>query len=139
MKLATRRRNRSQHELSMTSMIDVVFLLLIFFIVTTTFVRPERQIQSAIQVDEKSSERATANLDPAIVSIYRQRSSTFFQIGAVRTNDLDQIKPILKGFENKSEGAFIRPQGNVPFEEAARVVGLCKASGFPVVTYLPAE
>ena len=31
-------------ELSMTSMIDVVFLLLIFFLVTTTFVRPEKQL-----------------------------------------------------------------------------------------------
>ena len=38
MKLSNRQIDKKRLELSMTSMIDVVFLLLIFFIVTTTFV-----------------------------------------------------------------------------------------------------
>ncbi len=139
MKLSAQRKKGSRLELSMTSMIDVVFLLLIFFIVTTTFVRPERQIQSAIQVTESQNSQAESNLDPAIVSIYRLGTEVFFQIGAVQSNDLEQIKPILRDFENKSEGAFVRAAGDVPFEAAARVVGVCKASGFPVVTYLPVE
>jgi biopolymer transport protein ExbD len=43
MKLSNRRfiGDVNKIELSMTAMIDVVFLLLIFFLVTTTFVPPE--------------------------------------------------------------------------------------------------
>ncbi len=120
----------------MTSMIDVVFLLLIFFIVTTTFVRPEREIVSAIKVNEKRAAAQASNLEPAIVDIFRQNGQVIFRVGAVKSNELDSIKPILKGFENKSEGAFVRVADDVPFEAAAQAIGACKASGFQSVSYL---
>ena len=121
----------------MTSMIDVVFLLLIFFIVTTTFVRPERQIQSTIRVNESRQTTDMSNLDPAIVEIARLGQDVIFKIGAIQTTDLEEIKTILREFENKSEGAFIRAADNVPFEAAAQAIGACKSSGFPTVSYLP--
>lgn len=126
-------------QLSMTSMIDVVFLLLIFFIVTTTFVRPEREILSAIKVSEKRSAASESNLDPAIVDVILQDTQVMYRIGAVRTNDLDEIKTLLRGFEDKSEGAFVRVAGDVPYEAAAQAIGACRASGFESVSYLPFE
>ena len=123
----------------MTSMIDVVFLLLIFFIVTTTFVRPEREIASAIKVNEQKSTQQNSNLEPAIVDIFKTNSQVQFRVGAVRTNDLSEIKTLLNGFNNKSEGAFVRVAGNVPYEAAARAIGACRASGFKSVSYLPLE
>ena len=123
----------------MTSMIDVVLLLLIFFIVTTTFVRPERQIQSAIKVNEKSDSQAQSMLDPAIVDVRRIGSEITFQLGAMKTNDLNEIKKLLREFEDKTEGAFVRVADDVPFEAAAQAIGICKASGFPTVSYLPAN
>ena len=69
MKLCTRQRRRQSLELSMTSMIDVVFLLLIFFLVTTTFIRPEREIRSMIQVKQKQASQSSSNLEPAIVEV----------------------------------------------------------------------
>ena len=138
MKLTTRRQRGSRIELSMTSMIDVVFLLLIFFIVTTTFVRPERQIQSAIKVNERASQDQS-NLDPAVIDVTRLGTEVMFQIGAIKTNDLSEIKKTLRDFENKSEGAFVRVADNVPFEAAAQAIGACNSSGFPSVSYLPAN
>ena len=139
MKLSNRQLRTSRMELSMTSMIDVVFLLLIFFIVTTTFVRPERQVISAIKVNPKTASAEMSNLDPAIVDIFRQNSQVVFRIGAIQTNDLEQVKKRLQSFENKSEGAFVRVAGDVPFEAAARAVGACRASGFSSVSYLGLE
>ena len=124
-------------ELSMTSMIDVVFLLLIFFIVTTTFVRPEREINSTIKVNEQQSAASDSNLEPAIVDVFRNNTQVQFRVGAVRTNDLEEIKKLLNGFENKSEGAFVRVAGDVPYEAAAQAIGACHASGFESVSYLP--
>lgn len=123
----------------MTSMIDVVFLLLIFFIVTTTFVRPEREIASAIKVNEQNSTAQKSNLEPAIIDVFRSNAQVQFRIGAVRTNDLNEIKTLLNGFTNKSEGAFVRVAGDVPYEAAAQAIGACRASGFESVSYLPLE
>jgi len=121
----------------MTSMIDVVFLLLIFFIVTTTFVRPEREINSTIKVNEQQSAASDSNLEPAIVDVFRNNTQVQFRVGAVRTNDLEEIKKLLNGFENKSEGASVRVAGDVPYEAAAQAIGACHASGFESVSYLP--
>lgn len=136
MKLSNRPQGGKPLEISMTSMIDVVFLLLIFFIVTTTFVRPERELVSAIQVNEKNATADATNLEPAIVDVVRQNSQVIFRIGTVRTNDLDEVKSLLQGFENKSEGAFVRVAGDVPYEAAAQAIGACQATGFSTVSYL---
>jgi biopolymer transport protein ExbD len=139
MKLSNRQFDSRRLELSMTSMIDVVFLLLIFFLVTTTFVRPEREIASAIKVNERSAATSKSNLEPAIIDIFKQGSGTVFRIGAVNTNDLDEITKVLTDFEDKSEGAFVRVSGEVPYEAAAMAIGACRAAGFTSVSYLPLE
>jgi biopolymer transport protein ExbD len=60
MKLSTR--PRSQPEVNMTSLIDVVLLLLIFFMVSTSFVKQSRiaislpQAQSKAQVNEEAEQ-----------------------------------------------------------------------------------
>ena len=137
MKLSNRQFGNKRLELSMTSMIDVVFLLLIFFLVTTTFVRPEREVASAIKVNERRSAASQSTLEPAIIDVFPQNSQVVFRIGAVTTNDLEEIKNILSEFENKSEGAFVRVDGEVPYESAAQAIGACKAGGFSSVSYLP--
>lgn len=53
-----RRHKKDKLELSMTPMIDVVFLLLIFFMVTTTF---NRETKLKVQLPEAQAEQAPAN------------------------------------------------------------------------------
>ena len=132
--------NRSNKiELSMTSMIDVVFLLLIFFLVTTTFVRPEKQLLSSIKVQEKSASDSSYDLEPAIIEILGPTDKVRYRLGAVITNDLDEIERMLETFENKLDGAFVKVDNEVPFDHVAQVIAACKRSGFPVVSYLPAK
>lgn len=123
----------------MTSMIDVVFLLLIFFIVTSTFIRPEREIKSTIKVNDANATAESSVLDPAIVDIFRQDSQVLFRIGAVRTNDIEEIRTLLESFNDKSEGAFVRAAGDVPYEAAAQAIGICHATGFSSVSFLPLD
>ena len=123
----------------MTSMIDVVFLLLIFFLVTTTFVRPERQLLSAIQSNEQEAAKKESLLEPALVDVRKSGDKPVFRIGAVTTDNVAEIKRILSGFENKSEGAWVRVADDVPFEFAAQAIGACRAAGFSAVAWLPAE
>lgn len=141
MKLSNRSRQNenSNITLSMTSMIDVVFLLLIFFLVTTTFVRPEKQLISAIKVQEQNANESISDLEPAIVEVLEEQGSVRYRLGAVLTNELDEIEKILKTFENKLDGAFVKVDDEVPFDHVAKVIAACKRAGFAVVSYLPAD
>jgi len=122
----------------MTSMIDVVVLLLIFFLVTTTFVRPERQLLSAIQSNEREAAKKESVLEPALVDVQKVGGNVVFRIGAISTDNVAEIKRVLQGFENKNEGAWVRVADDVPFEYAAQAIGMCRAAGFSAVAWIPA-
>ena len=131
------RRRPTRIELSMTSMIDVVFLLLIFFLVTTTFVRPERQLPSNLHRESGAAPQQPSDLQPALIHISRQGDRILFQLGAIRTERLEALRPALEQFDNKSDGAFVRVSNDVPFEVVAQAIGLCRDSGFVSVAYVP--
>ena len=56
----TNRRHGSKIDLQMTSMIDVVFLLLIFFMVTSSFNKAERELDPAIKTQRATGKAAAA-------------------------------------------------------------------------------
>ena len=141
MRLSSRQQATQQLDLqiSMTSMIDVVFLLLIFFLMTTSFIQPERQLTSNIKVERTDSGLNQSDLEPAVVDIYLFGDSVVYQLGAVKSSSLEDIKPILTDFTNKSDGGFVRVGRGVNFEHAAQTIGAFKAHGFKNVSYLPAK
>jgi biopolymer transport protein ExbD len=140
MRLSSSHKSRkTELELSSTSMIDIVFLLLIFFLVTSSFVKAEREYRPAIQVNEKSAASKQSDLEKAIVEIVLVGGEYQFQIGTVQTTDDDQLTKILETFGNKSQGAFVRAPDAAPFDLSARAVAACKDAGFDAVTYVPME
>jgi biopolymer transport protein ExbD len=64
MRLTTRR--SEEPELNMTSLIDVVLLLVIFFMLATTFVKEGRL---RVELPEANSAPADAPLDPLVITI----------------------------------------------------------------------
>ena len=69
MKLSPRR--REDPELNLTSLIDVVLLLVIFFMVSTTFVEAGRL---RVELPTASEEPVTAIQDPIVITITAQGS-----------------------------------------------------------------
>jgi biopolymer transport protein ExbD len=69
MKLSPRR--REDPELNLTSLIDVVLLLVIFFMVSTTFVEEGRL---KVELPSASEEPVTAIQDPIVITITAQGS-----------------------------------------------------------------
>ncbi|MCA9122934.1 MAG: biopolymer transporter ExbD [Planctomycetaceae bacterium] len=139
MKLSSR---KVQHEqkiaLSMTSMIDVVFLLLIFFMTTASFVKTERDLDSAIKVNEKSAAEAS-DLEPAIVEIVPGGTGFVFRVGARELLSDDELTNVLRAFPNKLDGAFVRVANGAPFRMAASAIQACKDADFISVSYVPMD
>ena len=138
MKLSSRKLQRgAKIELSMTSMIDIVFLLLIFFMVTSSFVLTERNLDSAIQVKKSSARQSASDLEPAIVEVSQGAAGFVYKLGALELTSPEELQAKLSGFDHKVDGAFVRVSDAAPFEMAAAAIQACKSAGFPNVSYVP--
>jgi biopolymer transport protein ExbD len=124
-------------ELAPTSMIDVVFLLLIFFIATTTFLSPERQLRPAIVVERPAPGASEVNIEPLAIEIVQQDATPVFRIGATISPDMALLLPILEQYPDKSAGAWIRLSDEVPFSMAAVAINACQRAGFDAISLVP--
>jgi len=138
MKLTSRSgRHAAKIELQMTSMIDCVFLLLIFFMVTASFQKTEREIDAATK-SERVSGQAAADLAPAIVEVVRGSSGDFvFRVGGRELGSRDELTELLRQFDNKTQGAFVRAEDDAPYFLAVSALQACTDAGFALRTYQP--
>ena len=83
-------------EINLTPLIDVVFLLLIFFMVSTTF---QRDAELAIELPEAAVEQSESRAEPIDVGIdYRGR---FYVNGRQLVNtQMSSLKAALSGFRS---------------------------------------
>ncbi len=86
-------------EVKMTPMIDVVFLLLIFFIWTSSFELPEFDLPSAIAETPAGGSQANAAetppvevYDEIVVKLLIQDASTWIEMGGQRIDDVQQLR-----------------------------------------------
>jgi len=121
----------------MTSMIDVVFLLLIFFLVTTTFIKAERQLRPSIKVNDQNVATSQSDLEPAIVKVLPAGDGVVFRVGSRDIASVSLLIQVMETFENKADGAFVLVSDEVPFQKAADAIQACKAAGFYGVSYIP--
>lgn len=77
-----KRRGRHEATIELTPLIDVVFLLLIFFMVSTTFVR---ETQVKLDLPEASGE--PQKIDPGTIEIVIDRSGDYAVSGRVLVNN----------------------------------------------------
>ncbi len=138
MKLSSHKRaHKRQITLEMTSMIDVVFLLLIFFIVTASFTKTERDLDAVTKVNEQSSSAAETDLEPAMVVLAEVDGQWVYQIGSNNISTFAELQEVLDKFPNKADGAFVRAPDEAPYGMAASAIQACKNSEFPGVSYVP--
>ena len=118
--------NDEQPTLNLTPMIDVVFLLIIFFMVGTKFTELERKI--GLQVPEVSDAGAlTPAPEKRVVNVYQDG-----QIALDRqTVSLEELTNRLADArsEYKDLGVLIRGDAAGTFQRVAEVLGACKQAG----------
>lgn len=132
----TNRRHGSKLELQMTSMIDVVFLLLIFFMVTSSFHAPERELDPAIKLQRASGSQAS-DLSPTVIDVVPGEAGFVYRLGSRELTSADELTETLRQFDNKLDGAIVRVSDEAPFEMAATAIQSCKTAGFALVSYVP--
>lgn len=121
----------------MTSMIDVVFLLLIFFMVTVSATPPEAELSSTLNPQSESA-GAGAVLQPQIISVERSGDAVVYRLGAHALTSRADLARLLRELP-KASGVVVRVANDVPVEAAAGTLQVCKDTGFTKVSYVPAS
>ncbi len=138
MKLSNKKKGSNKVELNMTSMIDCIFLLLIFFIVNASQASKERNLDSGIEAQSKGGRKA--NFEPVIIDLANTTGGgTVFKLGTRMISSFDELVKILRQFPNKRDGAFVRVSNDIPFVMAAQAIQAARDAGFVSVSYIPAS
>ena len=126
-------------ELNMTPMIDCVFLLLIFFMTTASFVETERELNPAIKV-QRASAKAAGDFQPAVIDVVRGTGGLFvYKVGGREIATQQELTQVLRQFDNKVQGAFVRVSDDAIFDLPAAAIQAAKDAGFPFVSYVPLD
>lgn len=129
--MALKRRNKILATFSMSSMTDVIFLLLIFFMVTSTVVFP-----NAIKVLLPQSKRQTSATPQARVTI-NQDLQYYVAFGNERERAVafDDITPWLRQVAAQSPEMYVALYADetVPYREVVRVLDIANREQFRMV------
>ena len=113
-------------DIPMTPLIDVVFLLLIFFLVATNFSKTE--VDYSVQIP-KAGIGGSATREPVRMIVALRRDGGVTVNG--RMIEPDALPDVIAGWSEDNPGAptEIRADDGVEFGLVARAFGLCKAAG----------
>ncbi len=116
----------SDVSIEMTPMIDMVFLLLIFFLVATTFHQTEREMQIALPF-ASSAEPISALLQELIINVDEKGGI----IVGGRTIEPETLREMVSQAvkSNPEQKVTIRGDRRTPYANIVTVLDICKASG----------
>lgn len=118
-----KREQEENYSLELTPLIDVVFLLLIFFMVSTSFVEFPRKMDIALPTSKASSD------NPAVKNfeIEMTKDKTIYLDGKkVTLTSLEQLLEKIKKTGDRK--ALIRADKDIPYGEVVQVMGLLQAA-----------
>lgn len=121
-----RKTKRANADFNMSSMTDVVFLLLIFFMATSTLINP-----NALKLLLPKSTNQTSNTPAAVVSIDR-RLTFYLNQKVIPFSRLESsLVALLK--DSDAPCVSIQAEQSVPIEQVVRVMNIAKTYGYKAI------
>ena len=127
-----RGRNKVSPEFSMSSMTDIVFLLLVFFLLTSPAITPE-----ALDLVLPKAKGKTTSVQNVSVSINKNRQF-FINSERVSEGSLERsLRKQLKGQESPT--VILRAEEGVPIEKAVKVMDIANRNKYKIVLAVKPE
>ena len=128
---------------AMTPMIDVVFLLLVFFVWTASFVAAEQVLPSQLssQLGDQKSDTITppdeSDLDQVVVRIAWQETQPTWAINDQKYSDLESVNRQLQRLANAAAATpiILHPQPNVPLGHVIETYDVAKRCRFETISF----
>ena len=125
-----RREDEDNFALDMTPMIDVVFLLIIFFMVSTVFVDFSRKMD----INLPTSKSSVLDESAKTLEIEMSKDKKIYLGGKLLSllgleTTLSKMK-----FEDKKPSALIRADKSLPYGDVIQVMGVLQKKGIPDIS-----
>lgn len=129
--MALRRKKKVSAEFSMASMTDMIFLLLIFFMITSTVVVP-----NAIKVVLPQSQQQTSAKPLTRVTIDADLNY-YVAFGKDKEHQVsfDEITPFLQDCYNKDPEVYVALYADetIPYKEVVKVLDIANQNNFKMI------
>ena len=125
-----RREEEDNFSFDMTPMIDVVFLLIIFFMVSTVFVDFSRKMDINLPTSKSSAiDESTKTLE-----VEMSKDKKIFLAGKPLTLLGLETTLARMEFKDKKPSAIIRADKSLPYGDVIQVMGLLQKKGIPDIS-----
>jgi biopolymer transport protein ExbD len=114
-----RSESEENFSLDLTPLVDVVFLLLIFFMVSTVFVDFRRKMDISLPTSKSSSPSETLESVKVELTVDKQ---IFLNGEKVKLEEFESALSKISG--TKRNGAIIRADKNLPYGNVIKIMGL---------------
>lgn len=127
-----RQKNREELDINLTPLIDVVFLLLIFFMVTTTF---DRETQLKIELPQAAGEHKKS--EKLLEVTIDAKGQFFINKKALVNSGFETIKKALKqaAGDNKNPPLLLSADGQATHQSVITVLDAASQLGFVNITF----
>jgi biopolymer transport protein ExbD len=132
------RRRVDRITLNLASMIDVTFLLLVYFMVATVLSAPEDKLSPTLQARQEESSGAASDFQPQVIEVLRLADGPAWRLGTVVIRERAVLLEALRRLPS-DPGVFVQVYGGVDVEMAVAAVQAARDAGFDEVTYVPAD
>jgi biopolymer transport protein ExbD len=129
--MALKRRNKVNAAFSMSSMTDIVFLLLIFFMVTSTLIAP-----NALKLLLPQSNNQTTAKSRTTISITSNKQYYVNDDGNIKRVAFREIEPFLQnkfGVGNEEIYITLHADKTVPWEEVVKIMNIAKRNKYKMI------
>jgi biopolymer transport protein ExbD len=129
--MALKRKSKISTEFSMASMSDLVFLLLIFFMITSTLVAP-----NALKLLLPESNNQTAAKPITTISITQDLTYYINDDGTLKRVAFQEIEPFLKnkyGVGNDEIYISLHAEKTVPWEEVVKIMNIARKNKYKLI------
>jgi biopolymer transport protein ExbD len=129
--MALKRRNKINAAFSMSSMTDIVFLLLIFFMVTSTLVAP-----NALKLLLPQSNNQTAAKPITTISVTKDLRYYINDGGDLKRVDFKEIEPFLQnryGIGNDDIYISLHAEKTVPWDEVVKIMNIARKNKYKLI------
>ncbi|MEE3368370.1 MAG: biopolymer transporter ExbD [Planctomycetota bacterium] len=140
-------RTRGDLEISMTPMIDVVFLLLVFFVWTASFQVVENMLPTSLltvagtQVTEMAEPAPDVDFDEIVIRLIWENGVLRWQINNMRVASLEEVRSRLNQIAaiRQSATVILHPDQEVPVGDVVDVYDQVRLAGFKQVQFAASE
>jgi len=131
MKLSKRKKNSNEAQLNLPAMVDVILLLLIFFMCTRSFNEPEKVLHSKILKQGITDSLELKDIEPIEITLSKIKSGIVLDCDGRKFENFESLSNFLKSLRKVAEvEVIIKSNNNVPFKYVAETLERCTAAGF---------